>query len=823
MYMLLDGKDWEADYFISLQNYKDWKVSARLQHNQLMDSVYFSDFVRLDYDGAGCLRGTIPGCDRTFLEENGLSDDPYFGRNLDRTRWAEEHAWAFRKKFFLPESWSEYRRIILRCRGIDYEADVVVNGTGVSRHKGMFIPVEMDVTALLKPGQENMVAFCFEPIPQASPNHFEKQYAEFTQFHRLQMAYGWDWSRHMCAAAIWDSVELIGYREARVKDFFIRHEAGKVFLDLDIESLISGTVELDAAVTPDNFSGQSGFLHTEISLTPGGNHCTVEIGLPDMHFWNPVHYGNPDCYQVSVTLDGNTETKITGFKTLEMRYNPGSPEGAYPLTFTVNGQEIFARGLNYVPIDLMFARNTPADYERIVHLAAAAGFNLFRIWGGGMVEKEAFYAACDRHGVMVWQEFMHSCSNYPKDPEFMAFKKREGEAIIRKVRNHASLVMLCGGNEMQYYGEIPDSPVLLQYQTLAAQLAPHLPYHVSCPDLSRPGERNHGPWTFTEHSCYNIHRRLLASEIGCNGMPEFASLQKFIPEHEIKAMHGQALRYHFFNDLADDRKSLLLPIAKFEYHDMEQLCQASMAAQADALQYIMEHYRKLAPEASGCFIWQYNEPWPTCSFSFVDYYTVPKMAYYALKKANSPYLVSITDDSWCIDGKSFHGTGFVTVPQDCTGTAVFEAFDTAGTLLWRKEVFDAWQSGTTEAVKLDDLPLAPGVMLVRSGFTGENGEVLFADTRLYGVPDFKQAFELPRAEVVCQVSSRSGDKVRFAVSNTGKTAVLKLRLSCPDVPEKVIYWQDNYITLLPGETVDIEAVIPEEYPVKTVNFSAWNA
>ena len=117
MYMLLDGKDWEADYFISLQNYKDWKVNPRLQHNQLMDSVYFADFARPEYDGAGCLRGTIPGCDRTFLEENGLIDDPYFGRNLDRTRWAEEHAWAFRKKFLLPESWSEFRRVILRCRG----------------------------------------------------------------------------------------------------------------------------------------------------------------------------------------------------------------------------------------------------------------------------------------------------------------------------------------------------------------------------------------------------------------------------------------------------------------------------------------------------------------------------------------------------------------------------------------------------------------------------------------------------------------------------------------------------------------------------------
>ena len=162
MRMLLDGCDWQADYFIAHENYKKWVSNARLQHNQLMDSVFTSDFIKPDYDGAGCLTGTIPGCDRTFLEENGLSEDTYFARNLEKTRWVENHAWAFRKKFFLPESWKECRRIILKCRGLDYEANILVNGFGAGYHKGMFIPAELDITELVKSGESNLLVIGFE-------------------------------------------------------------------------------------------------------------------------------------------------------------------------------------------------------------------------------------------------------------------------------------------------------------------------------------------------------------------------------------------------------------------------------------------------------------------------------------------------------------------------------------------------------------------------------------------------------------------------------------------------------------------------------------
>ena len=213
--------------------------------------------------------------------------------------------------------------------------------------------------------------------------------------------------------------------------------------------------------------------------------------------------------------------------------NLNSPDRAYNQTFTFNDVPVFARGVNWVPADLMHCRSGAAEYERLVRLAAEAGINLFRIWGGGIVEKEEFYDACDRYGIIVWQEFMHSCSSYRKDAEFLAFKKREGEAILRKTRNHVSVSLFCGGNEVQYYGEIPDSPLFIQYRELVQKLAPDRPFRTSCPDLSVPGERNHGPWHFMAHAKINHHDRLLASELGCNGFPELESIKRFIPEHDL--------------------------------------------------------------------------------------------------------------------------------------------------------------------------------------------------------------------------------------------------------------------------------------------------
>ncbi len=822
MRQLLDGSDWEAGYFISESEYDLWTKRTRNLHNMLMDSARAAGITSLDGAVGDLMSATVPGCDRTVLLENGEIDDPYYGRNLERSSWSEKKSWAFRKRFRLAPEMGAMEQIRLRFEGIDYRAMIFLNGNHVVTHCGMFIPCEEDVSRLLNRNGDNLLVVIFEPAPSGKCNHQEEVPADFAAFHRMQCGFGWDWSRNMVPTGIWDSVSLIGSRTARVKDLHWRTAGTHVSLKLEVAALDDWSGVAEVSLVPLNFQGAEFKSSHACQCHGGSNDVVVEFDFPEAHFWNPVGYGAPDLYVLEVKLDGTILRKNVGFRDIEMRRNPGSPEGAYDLTFQINGKRIFARGANWVPVDLLPSRANGADYEALVQQAAAANLNMLRMWGGGLIEKDAFYDACDRYGIMVWQEFPHACSNYPKDGAYLAIKERESEQIIRKLRNHVALSLFCGGNEMQYYGEIPESPLYRLYARQVAKLCPGIDYHTSSPDASRPGERPHGPWHYMEHSFYNSHFRNFASEIGCNALPEAESLDRFIPTKEL-IPDGQSYRYHFTNLCrAND---LRLPLAKFDlpHGDRYRWSQASMFAQADAAGYIFEHYRRLYPQSSGCLFWQFNDPWPTCGWSLVDYYKVPKMAVYRVANSCAPISFAIEDDSWCLEDGLFRGkVWFCSNGADFTGKVTLELWGADGKLIAGQE----WSAALTAPVaeegmlEADCADAGHGVVLAVLKAVDEHGNECFRGDRLYGVPDFRNAFRLPPAKVALErLSSERGVKVQ--VTNVGQVPVFALRLkhSAP------VCWRNNYLSLAPGEVVVYEADARPGCGLSDddkIELSAWN-
>ncbi|MCI5779648.1 MAG: hypothetical protein MR051_07555 [Lentisphaeria bacterium] len=785
----LAGNDWEADYFLSEAQYNAWRSRSRNLQDMLRSDAGNSGFVR-GAEAPWAMRGTIPGCDRTILLENGVCADPFYARNLEHTRFAEKYSWAFRKRFSVPETWRG-DRVCIDFRGIDYQAVFFLNGEWFGQSVGMFMPARYDVTGLVKFGAENLLAVVFAPAPQGTPNHRDHEPADFAGFHRTQIGFGWDWSRGIVPTGIWDEVSVFAYSEIMPGVWRWCWDGREAALELEFDARRGGGAAAHIRLTPADFSGSGSEASDVVTAVPGRNRCRIAVPVPeDVRFWYPNGMGLPALYTLEVELGEWHFTAQVGFRTVTMTRNPDSPAGAYDLTFNLNGEAVFARGVNYVPADLLPSRVTAADYEHLVAEAAAAGINLFRIWGGGMVEKDAFYAACDRHGIMVWQEFMHACSNYPKDAEYLAFKEREGAAILRKLRNHPCLAMLCGGNEMQYYGEIPDSPLLQNYRRLAAELVPELPFHTSCPDLSRPGERNHGPWNYRDHDFWNGHFRQLASEVGCNAMPELDSLRKFIPESEIAVLNGPALEYHFYNRV--NVYDLGRPLEIFDVRTPGEFCQASMFAQSDALQYVMEHYRRLFPRASGCFFWQYNEPWPTCAFSIIDYYGTPKMALYGMKRACAPVLLSLEDDSWCRRDGKLSGTWYITCDRPFAGTAGVRGVAADGTELFRYECSGEWGCGTVRLRELDE-PLPEGLTAVFFTLDGA-----YAGVRVYGAPDFRRAFAGAKPAVTAAV----GDGT-ILVRNPGPAVAFHVRLNFPELDPKRYVLADNYLVLAPGETREV--------------------
>lgn len=830
MKLYLDGSDWLAGYFLPESEYQATKTVGHID-NMLMDSARSSGFLNRTRRPGGALRASVPGCDRTVLLENGEIDDPYYGRNMERSRWSEAKEWAFRKDFSLPAEWKDCRKLTLTFHSLGYRAQIFLNDEWLGVHEGMFTPWEFEVTDVIDRTGNNVLVLIFDPAPQASSNHERVRPSEFAEFHHCQMSFGWDWARALVPTGIFDHVELKGTMAARLRDCHFRTAQKHVFLEVELGALEAHDTALTVKLAPLGHHGKTVELTRTVALCPGpDNRCKIDFEVDDARFWYPNGYGEQPLYELTLTVPGDEQVRQVGFRDLRMVRNPGSPEGAYDLTFELNGQPIFARGLNWVPADMIVSRLDAALYEREVRLAKEAGFNLFRIWGGGLIEKQAFYDACDRHGMLVWQEFMHACSMYRSDAVYLAAKRHEGEAAVRKLRNHVSTALFCGGNEVQYYGESPDNPLYRQYAELVAALAPGVPYHLSSPDLSRPGERHHGPWCFLEHSFWNDHFRQLASELGCNGFAEAESIDRFIPPGD-PCPAGQHWKYHFTFDHGQRPITPMLENFRPDPEDRRQLSQASMFTQADLLGYVMEHYRRNYPAASGCFIWQYNESWPTNSFGIIDFYTMPKMAYYRLARANRNAVLFLEDASWRIADGKLHGTLFLcndsALPRDARIAAT--GIDLHGRVLFAETFAGDRPAGVAELGKIavtlpDELP--GGVLLVLLRITAGD-RTLFANERIYGVPDFSRALHLEPAELACRWRSvpLSGDEtlISATVENTGKIAALNLRLSADEVDFRQIYWQDNYFCLAPGECRTITARLTAGAPrPATLTLYGWN-
>ena len=361
-------------------------------------------------------------------------------------------------------------------------------------------------------------------------------------------------------------------------------------------------------------------------------------------------------------------------------------------------------------------------------------------------------------------------------------------------------------------------------------MAPGMPYHTSCPDLSRPGERHHGPWNFMEHKAWNNHHRLLASELGCNGWAEKESLDKFIPENSPMP-NGQSWFWHFTYDNAFRPLKHMTDLFTPDKNSRRQYSQCTMACQADLLGYIMGHYRKKFPVSSGCFIWQYNESFPTNSFSVIDFYSMPKMSYYALARANEPVMLFAEDDSWLIkDGKVKSNFYLVSDSADFKNAqATFVMLDVTGNVLLEKSFKGDFSAGTTLLGEIDaelsGMP-ADGMVIGRMILADENGQQLYYNERIYGVPDFTKAFKLEQADLAVEksITRQNGETLlTVKVSNKGSIAAVNVRTHLRDTDFTKVYWQQNYQHIMPGETVTFTAAITEAFEsTPAVQVYAWN-
>ena len=435
----LNGSDWTFKGFYG----EDWKLRK----------VYLPD----TQDQRWWRAGSVPGSVLDDLFRLGEVPDPYNGLNSLACEWVPQRSWVYRKQFSADPALAG-RRIDLHFKGVDYAARFYLNGEFLGSHTGMYTPAVFDVSRCLRFEGENILAVAIDPAPQEQP---QIGHTSQVRTHKSRMGYWWDFCPRMVHQGIWEDVFLEASGPVRVEDVFARpnlapdHQSAAVRVTVQIDSAESTAAVLHVRIT------QQGRLAAEVqleaALTPGKTSHDVQLDIDRPELWWPNGAGAQPLYTAEVSVQpaqGEADQRAVtfGIRSLTLVPNEGAADDALAYTLVVNGRKTYLKGWNWVPIDALYGRPQPEKLRRLLTLAKRANVNLLRVWGGGLIEKDAFYDLCDQFGILVWQEFILSSSgldNCPSvEPEYIDLLVREAEQIIPLKRNHPSLALWCGGNEL---------------------------------------------------------------------------------------------------------------------------------------------------------------------------------------------------------------------------------------------------------------------------------------------------------------------------------------------------------------------------------------
>lgn len=654
----------------------DWRVMGTLPYQP-----DFSKSLQQGEMGPGVtdwFPASVPGCIYEDLWKAGYIADPYYGENSLACEWVANRWWVYRTCFTVSQEDME-DTLRLRFAGIDYAAQIYLNGCPLGRHEGMYIPFEVTVNPFLKAGEENILVCVLEHAPFADP---QPGYTSKTRYLKARFNYKWDFAARLVSLGLYDKVTLTRYNAAQVKSRFIRPVRTGEGWRLDVDVELEAFSDCEAEVSCELFSPDGVSLcrsREGIALHKGfcAYHTAFAVAEPDL--WWPNGYGEQNLYELRFAISENSGvsdsfSQRTGFRTLEYRHADGR-EDALAYNVVINGKRIYLKGTNMVPLDCMTGTVTEKALEEKLTAVRDAHVNFLRIWGGGHIESEAYYDCCDRLGLLILQEFPMSssgCDDVPsRDPEFLRLLHQAAVRAFSDKRNHPCLVFWDGGNELtdaRYLGreDHEGHPATFEDGTLAMlrglceSICPDvqmLPSSGSGPNallnVETPGKNHdvHGPWGYMgvegHYALYNASDSIIHGEFGCGGMTNYDALCRFTPEadrHLATSKENRVWAHHSGGwDTYAFRERLLF--GELRELPLSDYVTVSQYIQAEALRYALEANRRRQWKSAGEMTWQFNEPWPNMQCSnVVDYYGGKKLGWYALRDAYAPVLVSLRYD-----------------------------------------------------------------------------------------------------------------------------------------------------------------------------------
>lgn len=701
------------------------------------------------------LSGKVPGNFELDLYREGIIEDPFYGSNVWELQKLESMHLFYGRTFLFHNM--EGTEPILVMEGVDTIAEIFLNGEKISDCRNMFLIHEIPVPKV-REGENELVIHilpaCIEArkYPVSAYNNTLKYNYETLRLRKSASMFGWDITPRIVSAGLWRPV-YIEYRPIEhirqaylmtlSADITDNKASLQLFFDMEIEADDLSEYEIRVKGIHEN----SCFEHRDRLWFVSGK---VDLELKCPHFWWPRGYGEPCLYKTQIGLYKSGQLLDSrefdfGIRTAALNRSKNQ------FQFMINGKRIFLMGTNFVPIDVFHSR----DRERlpkVMELLWESGCNSLRVWGGSVYEDDFLYEYCDRKGILIWQDFMMACGIHPTDQDFCRTIGNEAVQIIRRLRQHPSLLLWSGDNEcdqsvtfQMYYRKDPNRNYItrtvlrdaVDFEDPVRPYLPSSPYYDTEWEKSGflPEDHLWGPRDYYKSPYYKQSSCLFASEIGYHGCVFRKSMEKFLPSrylwpwqdndcwlaHASEPEGGGKGSYSYrIGLMASQTERLFGQIPD----DLDDFILASQISQAEALKFFIELFR-LDPKRTGIIWWNLIDGWPQFSDAAVDYYFEKKLAFHYIRQVQQPLLMAMKEP----ENNKTEAVILNTYPAPHKIKAKIMA-DSINTVIWEGELIA--DIGITPILQLDYHPEEKRIYKMEWESDGETG----ANHYLAGEPPF---------------------------------------------------------------------------------------
>ena len=835
----------DADILRLQQN---WQIQSSAKVHEDGNTISTMDFTPGEWYSA-----SVPTTVLAALVEDGVYPDPYYGLNLKSIpgyregRWLVmpedspfRPSWWYRTAFEIPADY-EGRKLVLHFDGINYQANIWLNGhqiAGTDEVIGMFLRFEFDINEWTRIGENNVLA-----VEIISPGKLpDKPY----RTKQIEATTGWDDHNPQppdMNMGIWEDVYITTSGPVT-----LRHPY--VVTDLDLPSLDVAHLTVSAQLTNKNdeevtgvFSGQieNNEFEKEIRLEPGETRVVEftpdefsQLNIENPRVWWPNPVGPQELYELNLAFRVNErvsdrEKVRFGIREVSTYINEEGWRG-----YMVNGKKILIRGGAWMTSDMLL-RLTPERYEALVRYAKEANLNMLRSEGFSIRETEEFYNFCDQYGVMVTQQiFGRSIPD-----EELAIQNIED--MILRIRNHPSLVHFLGHDET-----FPTETLDKAYQELIARYTPERTYQphsgaFNIEDRFKTGGTRTGTrelWTYANPSHYYLNKEDgawgFAQSGGIGGIvAPIESIRKMMPEKDLWPPFNETFSFHtviqgveYYNALFN-----VLETRYGKANGIEDFALKGQALNYESARGMYEAYARNKYDALGITTWKYDAAWPAAlTWQYVDWYLRTGGAYYGAKKACEPLHVQYSYDDHSIyvvnsfyeDFENLKVTAKVLnfdMSEKYSRTATVNVSDDGKV---RTFTID-WPEGLSQShflsLKLHDSAgqeISSNFYWLSTVPDIEGTKGYRTDRTFYvspkSVADHTDLMKLPRVqlEMFYDITEREKESIASVrIKNPSQHLAFQIHLSVTrdeDGGEVTpTYWEDNYFSLLPGESKEVQA------------------